>query len=67
MNDIYCISLCFRYFFPTFEDDNLLCALEDDTNEDEDTVSCDAVIPEDPPVTSSILEHEELRRELLQS
>ena len=26
--------MCCRYYFPTFEDDNLLCALDDDASDD---------------------------------
>ena len=38
-----CLFVCFcRYYFPTFENDNLLCALDDD--DDTDDVTPDAML-----------------------
>ena len=63
-----------RYFFPTYENDNLLCQLEDDDNDQEvsrdGSTSCHGnvtVIAEDNPVEETILTDERLRRELLMS
>lgn len=71
----------FRYFFPTYEDDNLLCSLEDaasdDITDDVTSLSSDVstmsmneavVVAEDLPVTDSILRgHPELTQELISS
>lgn len=50
----------FRYFFPTYENDNLLCALEDDEfDEDVGKVNfnspseCNVIIAEDVPVPNN--------------
>ena len=54
----------FRYYFPTYENDNLLCQLEDE----EDFDSChgnENVIAEDAPVIDTILSEENLRKEIL--
>lgn len=64
-----------QYFFPTYENDNLLCQLEDDDNDqqmnqDGRTTSCHGnvtVIAEDNPVENTILTDEKLRREILMS
>ncbi|XP_063401923.1 zinc finger protein 277-like isoform X2 [Mytilus trossulus] len=64
-----------QYFFPTYENDNLLCQLEDDDNDqqmnqDGSTTSCHGnvtVIAEDNPVENTILTDEKLRREILMS
>jgi len=32
---VFLVVLIFRYFFPTYENDALLCSLEDDEDEDE--------------------------------
>jgi hypothetical protein len=67
-----CIALFFlipRYFFPTYEDDNLLCSLDDvEEAEGAEGVSKDAVVvAEDLPLTYSILSDPELTRELVSS
>lgn len=67
-----------QYFFPTYENDNLLCQIEDDDDDDNDqqiiqdgsTVSCHGnvtVIAEDNPVEDTILTDERLRREIMMS
>ncbi|CAG0881575.1 unnamed protein product [Darwinula stevensoni] len=48
-----------QYYFPTKEDDNLLCILEDDEKE-----HIDDVIPENLEVSCSILSDEQLRKTL---
>lgn len=55
-----------RYFFPTYEDDNLLCQLEDE----DDAAGYhgnEVVIAEDAPVLQTILSEEKLRKEILTS
>ena len=63
-------------YFPTYENDNLLCGLEEaeEDRESEDTgfysdssSSFPPVMPEDipPPVAASILEDDEIRRSLI--
>jgi len=64
-----------QYYFPTYENDNLLCGLEDlaedgiDTDDtgfcSEDSVGGVPILPEDFPVQESILVQEDLRRSLL--
>jgi len=65
-----------QYYFPTYENDNLLCGLEEAEadRESEDTgfysdssSSFPPVMPEDipPPVESSILQDDEIRRSLI--
>jgi hypothetical protein len=65
-----------RYFFPTYENDNLLCQIEDDDDNDEQiiqddsTVSCHGnvtVIAEDNLVEETILTDARLRREIMMS
>ena len=67
---------CFRYFFPTYENDSLLCGLDpggdiDDTGGDTQTDSgiCDTslVIAEDIPVSDTILQEESVRRDIIMS
>lgn len=66
----------FRYFFPTYENDNLLCQLEDNSDTDDEQFQDGAVsgchgnisvIAEDNPVTESILAKESVRKEILSS
>ena len=58
-----------QYYFPTYENDNLLCALEEAVpdRESEDPGSFPPVMPEDipQPVASSILQDDEIRRSLI--
>lgn len=61
-----------QYFFPTYENDNFLCGLDevDDPksmgeNEEDGSADLPLVIGEDFPVTESILSEEEFRRSLL--
>jgi len=62
-----------QYYFPTYENDNLLCGLEElmggDTDDtgfcSEDSVGGVPVLSEDFPVKESILVQEDLRRSLL--
>jgi len=62
-----------QYFFPTYENDNLLCGLEELSGVDtDDTGFCSEdsgggvpVLAEDFPITESILVQDELRRSLL--
>merc|ERR1712029_148289 len=66
-----------QYYFPTYENDNLLCGLEDDDRESEDTgfqsdTSAGSGIfppvqPEDIPdqVKRSILQNDEVRKSLI--
>lgn len=66
-----------RYFVPTYEDDGLLCSLEDDYGEDDDDNSGDgaagdnldvAVIKEDIPIPDTILlKDKKLCQELLKT
>lgn len=71
---MFLFSFC-RYFFPTYENDNLLCQLEDNSDTDEqfqdgDLSGCHgniSVIAEDNPVTESILAEESIRKEILSS
>ncbi|KAJ8302312.1 hypothetical protein KUTeg_021299 [Tegillarca granosa] len=64
-----------QYFFPTYENDNLLCQLEDNSDTDEQFQDSDlsgchgniSVIAEDNPVTESILAEESIRKEILSS
>jgi len=71
MNDIVLIvlfivfSIC-RYFFPTYENDNLLCQLEDEDDAGSNHGN-EVVIAEDTPAIQTILSAEKLRRELLMS
>lgn len=59
----------YRYFFPTYENDNLLCQLEDDDNDVEDDTEGASgrsqVIAEDLPYLNTILAHESVRKEIL--
>jgi len=66
----------FRYFFPTYENDNLLCQLEDNNEEDDEVrtdgshvVCCHGnvtVIAEDvPKVDQTILSEESVRIDIL--
>ncbi|KAH9505106.1 hypothetical protein Btru_059561 [Bulinus truncatus] len=56
-----------QYFFPTYEDDTLLCQLDDD----DDGASGDAlgvtVIAEDIPVSDTILSDQKLRKDLFKA
>nr|XP_022299535.1 zinc finger protein 277-like isoform X2 [Crassostrea virginica] len=58
-----------QYFFPTYENDNLLCQLEDDDNDVEDDTEGASgrsqVIAEDLPYLNTILAHESVRKEIL--
>lgn len=60
-------SVCDRYYFPTYENDNLLCQLEDSDEEKEsrDIPGCVKVIAEDNKVLESILTDETLRQDIL--
>ena len=49
-----------QFYFPTYENDNFLCLIEED--EEEDSVP---VIPQDIQVQESILFHEEFRKQLV--
>jgi len=66
-----------QYYFPTYENDNLLCGLED-LNKDGSSIDTDdtgfcsedsqggvTIVPEEFPVGESILAQEEFRRSLL--
>jgi len=60
----YCSAVCCcRYFFPTYENDNLLCQLDDDDGNH----GSEDVIGEDMLTPDTILAEGALRRELLQS
>ncbi|KAL5015294.1 hypothetical protein ScPMuIL_009564 [Solemya velum] len=56
-----------EYYFPTYENDNLLCQLEDSDDEKEtrDVPGCVKVIAEDNKVLESILTDETLRQDIL--
>ncbi|XP_052779243.1 zinc finger protein 277-like [Mya arenaria] len=54
-----------QYFFPTYENDNLLCQLEDD--EACGSHGNETVIAEDTPTLSSVLAEEGLRQEILRN
>lgn len=53
-----------RYFFPTYENDNLLCQLDDD-EEDEVAGGRNQVIAEDLPSLNTILAQESVRKDIL--
>ncbi|KAL4226433.1 hypothetical protein ACF0H5_014416 [Mactra antiquata] len=53
-----------QYYFPTYENDNLLCQLED---EDDGCHGNENVIAEDNPVLDTILSEETIRKEILTS
>ena len=63
-----------QFYFPTYENDNLLCGLEEAAADSEDTGfysdssgSFPPVMPEDipQPLASSILQDDEVRRSLI--
>ena len=62
-----------QYYFPTYENDNLLCGLEDRDSEDIESLQDSPTIPFPPvqaedfpqPVESSILQDDEVRRSLI--
>ena len=57
-----------QYYFPTYENDNLLCGLEDVEKESEDIINnFPPVQPEDipQPLQCSILQDDEVRRSLI--
>ncbi|XP_064633183.1 zinc finger protein 277-like isoform X2 [Lineus longissimus] len=54
-----------QYYFPTYENDNLLFELSDEETEDDSGPEC-VVIPECNPVKESILMDPNLRKELIQ-
>ena len=54
----------FRYFFPTYEDDTLLCQIDDDDEGAAGDALGVAVIAEEIPVRESILTDQKLCREL---
>lgn len=63
-----------QYFFPTYENDNLLCHIEDDDSDQQikaDGTVCShsnvTVIAEDIPVEETILLDENLRKEIIMS
>ncbi len=59
--------LCFflRYFFPTYENDNLLCALEDEeTEEDGSVMEASVVIAEDLPMEDAINRRQAIMEQL---
>ncbi|XP_046355898.2 zinc finger protein 277-like [Haliotis rufescens] len=58
-----------QYYFPTYENDNLLCQLDDDDSDDRSCSTDDGapVIAEDIPVKDTILTDEHLRQEILWS
>lgn len=53
-----------QYFFPTYENDNLLCQLDDD-EEDEVAGGRNQVIAEDLPSLNTILAQESVRKDIL--
>ena len=57
----------FRYYFPTYENDNLLCQLDDDDDDDDVSESRGgvAIIAEESNITNTILSDKTLRQELL--
>ena len=62
--------ICFhRYFFPTYENDNLLCTLDDDEDDDESGTGSAAemteVIAEDLPVQEALERRDELIHDLM--
>lgn len=58
------MSCVFRYYFPTYENDNLLSQLEDD-DDSSGNLGNENVIAEDTPVINTILAEENLRNEIL--
>lgn len=58
------MSCVFRYYFPTYENDNLLSQLEDD-DDSSGNHGNENVIAEDTPVINTILAEENLRNEIL--
>ena len=64
----WCFLVIFRYYFPTYEDDNLLCGLDDvttDTPPMDDTESF--VIAEDIPDKQTLLKESSVLSELVLS
>ena len=66
-----CLVLGFRYFFPTYENDNLLCALEDEENDggvsdgtEPTLVDGLVVVPEEIAINEAIARGRELMQEL---
>ncbi|XP_052251301.1 zinc finger protein 277-like isoform X3 [Dreissena polymorpha] len=56
-----------QYFFPTYENDNLLCQLDADEDDVTGHHDYEHVIAEDTPTLDTILREESLQREILQS
>ncbi|CAL1530995.1 unnamed protein product [Lymnaea stagnalis] len=56
-----------QYFFPTYEDDSLLCHLDDDDDGAAGDAQGVTVIAEDIPVPDTILKDQKLRRDLLKA
>ena len=60
-----------RYYFPTYENDNLLCQLEDDIEDPggglTDHHGNAIVIAEDNPVIDTILSEDSVRQDILAS